>query len=97
MARPPVYRLPMPILHCRVNKKCFFIIPVLVAAIVFAFATPAKTDAESGSDAAEMAAALKDLLVQQATIADNQKKIDEKVTAVAEELRQAKIYTTRAK
>jgi hypothetical protein len=45
----------------------------------------------------QVAALAKEVQAQQATIADNQKKIDEKMVAVAEALRQAKIYATRSR
>jgi vacuolar-type H+-ATPase subunit I/STV1 len=45
----------------------------------------------------QIAALAKEVQAQQATIADNQKKIDEKLAAIAEALRQAKIYSTRAR
>jgi uncharacterized protein YlxW (UPF0749 family) len=45
----------------------------------------------------QMAALAKEVQAQQTTIADNQKKIDEKLAAIAEALRQAKIYSTRAR
>ena len=45
----------------------------------------------------QVAALAKEVQAQQATIADNQKKIDEKLVAIAEALRQAKIYSTRAR
>jgi uncharacterized protein YlxW (UPF0749 family) len=45
----------------------------------------------------QMAALAKEVQAQQATIADNQKRIDEKLAAIAEALRQAKIYSTRAR
>jgi len=40
---------------------------------------------------------LQEVLAQQKTIADNQAKIDEKLAAVAENIRQAKIYVTRGR
>ncbi len=45
----------------------------------------------------QVAALAKEVQAQQATIADNQKKIDEKLAAIGEALRQAKIYSTRAR
>ncbi len=45
----------------------------------------------------QVTALAKEVQAQQATIADNQKKIDEKMVAVAEALRQAKIYATRSR
>jgi hypothetical protein len=48
-------------------------------------------------DQQQMAALAKEVQAQQATIADNQKKIDEKLAAIAEALRQARIFSTRAR
>lgn len=48
-------------------------------------------------DQQQVTAVAKEVQAQQATIADNQKKIDEKLAAIAEMLRQAKIYSTRAR
>jgi len=45
----------------------------------------------------QVVALAKEVQAQQAAIADNQKKIDEKLAAIAEALRQAKIYSTRAR
>jgi hypothetical protein len=45
----------------------------------------------------QVAALAKEVQAQQATIADNQKKIDEKMVAIAEALRQARIYSTRGR
>jgi uncharacterized protein YlxW (UPF0749 family) len=45
----------------------------------------------------QVAALAKEVQAQQVTIADNQKKIDEKLAAITEALRQAKIYSTRAR
>ncbi|MEY2509585.1 MAG: hypothetical protein QOE26_348 [Verrucomicrobiota bacterium] len=45
----------------------------------------------------QVAALAKEVQAQQATIADNQKKMDEKLAAIAEALRQARIFSTRAR
>jgi uncharacterized protein YlxW (UPF0749 family) len=45
----------------------------------------------------QVAALAKEVQAQQVTIADNQKKIDEKLAAIAEALRQARIFSTRAR
>jgi uncharacterized protein YlxW (UPF0749 family) len=45
----------------------------------------------------QVAALGKEVQAQQATIADNQKKMDEKLAAIAEALRQARIFSTRAR
>jgi uncharacterized protein YlxW (UPF0749 family) len=48
-------------------------------------------------DQQQVAALAKEVQAQQATIADNQKKIDEKLAAIAEALRQARIFSTRGR
>ena len=45
----------------------------------------------------QVAALAKEVQAQQTAIADNQKKIDEKMTAIAEALRQARIYAGRGR
>jgi len=45
----------------------------------------------------QVAALAKEVQAQQATIADNQSKIDAKMVAIAEALRQARIYSTRGR
>jgi hypothetical protein len=53
-------------------------------------------NARGDNDPKSLAALLQDVQTQQKTIADNQAKIDEKVAAIAESLRLAKIYVTRS-
>jgi len=48
-------------------------------------------------DQQQVVAAAKEVQAQQAAIAENQKKIDEKLAAIAEALRQAKIYSARGR
>jgi uncharacterized protein YlxW (UPF0749 family) len=48
-------------------------------------------------DQQQVAALAKEVQAQQTAIADNQKKIDEKMTAIAEALRQARIYAGRGR
>jgi uncharacterized coiled-coil protein SlyX len=45
----------------------------------------------------QVATLAKEVQAQQATIADNQAKIDAKIVAIAEALRQARIYSTRGR
>ena len=52
---------------------------------------------ESDRDQQQIAALTKDLQAQQTAIADNQKKIDEKLAAINEALRQARIYSGRGR
>jgi predicted nucleic acid-binding Zn-ribbon protein len=57
-------------------------------------AEPAK---DSERDQQQLTALAKEVQAQQTSIAENQKKIDEKLASIAEALRQAKIYSTRAR
>jgi hypothetical protein len=66
----------------------------LACAIVTQGAEPSK---ESERDQQQIAALTKELQSQQKLIAENQTKIDEKITAIAEALRQAKIYAGRGR
>ena len=74
--------------------SAFVAISLLVVAVKAPAAEPPK-DLEREQQ--QVAALAKEVQAQQATIADNQKKIDEKLAAIAEALRQAKIYSTRAR
>jgi hypothetical protein len=72
----------------------FISISMLGVAVNARAAEPAK-DLER--DQQQVAALAKEVQAQQVMIADNQKKIDEKLVSIAEALRQAKIYSTRAR
>jgi hypothetical protein len=67
---------------------------VLGGAVCAPAAEPAK---ESERDQQAVAALTKELQGQQATIADNQAKIDAKLATIAEAVRQAKIYASRGR
>lgn len=54
-------------------------------------------DPSADRDQQQVAALAKELQAQQTAIADNQKKIDEKMTAIAEALRLARIYAGRGR
>jgi hypothetical protein len=76
-------------------KTCF----TLLAACAFVAATLAPggvSRAESDADAKAVGVIVQDVLAQQKTIADNQAKIDEKLAAIAEQLRVARIFESRA-
>lgn len=57
-------------------------------------AEPAK---ESDRDQQQIAALAKEIQGQQASITENQTKINEKLATIAEALRQARIYSTRSR
>jgi hypothetical protein len=52
---------------------------------------------ESDRDQQQLAALAKEVQGQQTAIGDNQKKIDEKLAAIAEAVRQAKIFAARGR
>jgi hypothetical protein len=66
---------------------------LLGAVIVASAAEPAK---DSERDQQQATALAKEVLAQQTAIADNQTKIDAKMVTIAEALRLAKIYASRA-
>ena len=66
------------------------------ALAVAAFGPGGASRAESGSDAKAVSAIVQDVLAQQKTIADNQAQIDAKLAAIAEQLRLARIFESRA-
>ena len=51
--------------------------------------------AQPGTDSKALGTLIQEVQAQQKTIADNQAKIDEKLAAIAENLRQARIYISR--
>jgi hypothetical protein len=63
-------------------------------ALALAFAFPGSTRGETGTDPA-LGALVQDLQAQQKTMADNQAKIDAKLAAITETLRQARIFVSR--
>lgn len=74
------------------------ILPALIAACVIGFSagsSAAEPPKESDRDQQQLLAVTKEVQDQVAAIADNQKKIDEKMAAIAEALRLARIYSSR--
>jgi HAMP domain-containing protein len=72
------------------------ILSVLIAVVVLS-GSAFSAEAPADRDQQQLAALAKEVQAQQAAIADNQKKIDEKMTAIAEALRLARIYAGRGK
>jgi hypothetical protein len=60
-------------------------------------ASAAEPSKESERDQQQVLALAKEVQGQQATIADNQTKIDAKMATIAEALRLARIYSTRGR
>jgi len=78
------------------NPKSF---PVaLIAAVVFvgAFFAPVHSGGQTG-DEINTTQLLTEVTTQQATIADNQAKIDAKLASIGENIRQARIFAGRGR
>ena len=75
--------------------KSFSLIATCLLALTISAraAEPAK---ESEREAQQLLALVKEVQTQQATIAENQTKIDAKLAAIAEALRLARIYSSRS-
>ena len=65
--------------------------------LVCASAARAAEPSASDRDQQQIAALAKEVQTQQAAITENQTKINEKVAAIAEAIRQAKIYAGRGR
>jgi len=77
------------------NPKSFPIALAAAAVFVGALFAPTHSGGQTGDDIATTQL-LNDVTTQQATIADNQAKIDAKIAKVAENVRLARIYAGRA-
>lgn len=69
--------------------------PLAGAGILLAALLPVATRGESDTDSAALVSVIKDVRGQQATLTDNQKKMDEKIAAIAEQVRVARIFVSR--
>jgi len=72
------------------------ILSALIAVCVMS-GTALGADPAADREQQQVAALAKEVQAQQTAIADNQKKIDEKMTAIAEALRHARIYAGRGR
>jgi uncharacterized protein YlxW (UPF0749 family) len=75
------------------------ILPALIATCLLALAVSApaaEPSKESEREQQQLLALVKEVENQQAAIAENQKKIDAKLAAIAEALRLARIYSSRS-
>lgn len=86
------------------ERRCRFYpmktLPALIATCLLGAAVcgiAAEPSKESERDQQQVLALAKEVQGQQATIADNQTKIDAKMAAIAEALRLARIYSTRGR
>jgi uncharacterized protein YlxW (UPF0749 family) len=68
---------------------------ITILAAVVLLLTPAVAQTPTQKDADDLNALLKDVQAQQAEIAENQAKIEEKLAALSETIRQARIFSSR--
>ena len=79
------------------NPKSFSAMALAVAAIAAAILVPTSSVGQAGGDDPALTALVNEVAAQQATIIDNQTKIDTKIAAVGENIRLARIYAGRSK
>ncbi len=71
--------------------------PATAAALLIgASILPPQSSAQADADATAVNALISELTVQQATIVENQSKIEEKLATLAESVRQARIFAARS-
>lgn len=86
---------------CRMKSKPIFLAMICAGVVALSLLAPVLSTGQTvstgqiGNDSKTLSALLQEVQIQQKTIADNQAKIDEKLAAVAENIRQARIYTSR--
>ena len=78
-------------------NKNTILLTLSAAAIAVALALPQKSGAEGSTEAVLTAQILKELQAQQVTLNDNQKKIDDQLSVIGEDLRLARAFTARGK
>ena len=72
---------------------------IILAFVIFAavnLTAPAQTGAPDDQSQQQLLALIKEVQAQQVLLADNQAKIDEKLAALTEAIRQARLYSSRA-
>lgn len=77
------------------NAKFFFVPALAVSAFLAVLLSPQPLRGEGGAEGAELTALLTEVATQQATISENQTKIDAKLATVAESIRVARIFVSR--
>jgi hypothetical protein len=78
------------------NPKPFPVALLIAAAVAGAYLLPAPSGGQTGEEI-QTTQLLNDVTAQQATIVDNQAKIDAKLATIGENLRQARILAGRGK
>lgn len=79
------------------NSKSLLAVALAGAALASALLVPSRSNGQAAGDDPMVAALVNEVTVQQATLADNQAKIDAKLAAIAENIRLARIYVGRGK
>ncbi|MCE9611779.1 MAG: hypothetical protein K8R23_16385 [Chthoniobacter sp.] len=77
------------------NAKLFFVPALGVSALLAVLLSPPPLRGEGGADDAVVTALLSEVATQQATISENQAKIDTKLATIAESVRVARIFVSR--
>lgn len=81
----------------KMNFKPLLVPALGAVGLAAAIFMPIHSQGEVGPDDPAFANLLKDVATQQTTISDNQKKIDEKLAAIAEEVRLARSFAARGR
>ena len=77
------------------KQKLSFLLLALTAAGGFWLAVPASAPAQGADEDAGLVALVAEITKQQATLQENQAKIDEQIAAVAEDVRQSRLFAAR--
>jgi hypothetical protein len=81
----------------KMNFKSLLVPALAAVGLAAAIFMPVHSQGEVGPEDPAFANLLKDVAAQQTTIADNQKNIDEKLAAIAEEVRLARSFAARGR
>lgn len=79
------------------NLKRFIVPALATAGLAVAILLPTRSQGEVGPEDPAFANLLKDVAAQQVTIGENQAKIDEKLAAIADDVRLARAFTARGR
>jgi starvation-inducible outer membrane lipoprotein len=73
-------------------RYCLLALALAAAALL---AQPSTAPAQAGGEDPAVLAALADLITQQTALQQNQTKMDEQIAAIAEDVRQARLFAAR--
>jgi hypothetical protein len=79
----------------RMNAKSLLVVALAGAAVASTLLAPTRSHGQAAVDDPALTVLLNDVTSQQATLAENQAKIDVKLAAIGESLRLARIYVGR--